>query len=398
MKNNKYLEKCIEYSIYHDNYEKKSNLPGLKKGLPEKNFFKKREYKNLNDCENIFKNILNNEIEKIDNYSMFVSGGVDSSILLGKSVELKKNFLAIHTSYKNHNLNDINKLNKLKEFYKFNCKIVEITTDKYFKGMENSWKKKYYGNIYSPTLYYSLTNDDKKILITGSGPDELFYGMEKYSIKLFKKLRNINLIKALEKIDYCYNKESYLKVLNKKGLEILNKIEEKRRNLYLKISEIYDDILDAQRLLAYCTVTNQHLEMFNQAAASVNKYHVAPFLREEIIKFAFSFKLNDFLIKSTNLDDANIGKFHLKKILEKMTNKKHAYDKKIGFHAPISKFFSFENKIFVNSLKKLNYDNLSVIINIDLLKKRIQNEQKNLKKDYFFYSLINLDRILKNNN
>ena len=137
--------------------------------------------------------------------------------------------------------------------------------------------------------------------------------------------------------------------------------------------------------------------MFNKAAASVNKYHVVPFLNKEIIKFAFSFKLNDFLIKNTNLNDANIGKFHLKKILTKMTDKKHAFGQKIGFHAPVSKFFSFKNKIFINALEKLNYDYLSTIINIDLLKKRIQNEQKNLKKCYFLYSLVNLEKILKDN-
>lgn len=398
MKNNEYLEKCVEYALYHDNYERKSDLPGLLNGLPKKKFFNNKEYNNLNDYENLFENILNNEIEKIDNFSILVSGGVDSSILLGKSVELRKDFLAIHTAYKSHDLNDIHKLNKLKKFYKFNSKIFKISANEYFKGMHNSWKNKYYGNTYSPSLYYALKKDNKKILITGSGPDELFYGMEKYPIILFNKLRSINLIKALEKIDYCYNKESYLKIFNKKGIEIFNKVKVKRHALYIKISEIYDDILDAQRLLAYCTVTNQHLEMFNKAATSVNKYHVAPFLKEEIIKFAFSFKLNDFLIKNTNLNDANIGKFHLKKILSKMTNKKHAFDKKIGFHAPISKFFSFTNKMFVNALNKLKYDYLSIIIDIDLLKKRIKNEKKNLSKDYFLYSLVNLEKILKEKN
>ena len=39
MKNNEYLEKCVEYALYHDNYERKSDLPGLVNGLPEKKFF-----------------------------------------------------------------------------------------------------------------------------------------------------------------------------------------------------------------------------------------------------------------------------------------------------------------------------------------------------------------------
>jgi|688.fasta_scaffold1859994_1 hypothetical protein len=38
MKNNEYLEKCVGYTLYHDNYERKSDLLGLVNGLPEKNF------------------------------------------------------------------------------------------------------------------------------------------------------------------------------------------------------------------------------------------------------------------------------------------------------------------------------------------------------------------------
>ena len=48
------------------------------------------------------------------------------------------------------------------------------------KGMKIAYKNNYFGNTYSPTLYYSINFNKKnnnKILMTGSGPDEFFYGI-----------------------------------------------------------------------------------------------------------------------------------------------------------------------------------------------------------------------------
>ena len=90
--------------------------------------------------------------------------------------------------------------------------------------MKHAWSKKYFGNTYAPTLYYMFKHklqNKYKYLITGSGPDELFYGMEKYNFVF--SLSNMKIEKALEILDVKYNYEKYKLVLNKKGKKFINR-------------------------------------------------------------------------------------------------------------------------------------------------------------------------------
>ena len=228
--------------------------------------------------------------------------------------------------------------------------------------------------------------------MTGSGPDELFYGMEKYNLNFFKKLSNLQTSEALEKIDVNYNYEFYKKILNSTGVELLNILMKKRKLLYKKISEINKNFLEAQRILAYCTVTNQHYEMFETVSKCFNLKHSSPFLNKEYIKFALSIKLQNFLNLKLNKSNqnANVGKYQLKKMLSKYTSTEHAFDKKIGFHAPVSKLLN-ENYIVKNLDKKLNYEKLEKLIDIDRL---VLNIRKKNKMNYNIYSLLGLQNMI----
>ena len=392
------LHRIIEYAIYHDNLEKKISLPGIKRGLPIKSFFLKKTNYKINEFENLTSKIVNDTIDKIDNINLLCSGGVDSSLLVCLLNKKNKKFIGINNFYPNHDLNDLKKINSLKKFQKFKIKKIKILSKNYIYGMNLSFNKNYFGNTYAPTLYYSLNQFKKrknKILMTGSGPDELFYGMEKYDMKFFKKLSDLKTNIALEKIDTNYNYEFYKHILNSKGIEILNDIIDKRKLLYKKIAEINKNIFEAQRILAYCTVTNQHFEMFEKVSKNFNFKHLSPFLNKEYIKFAFSYKLEHFLdfnLKKNNFD-ANMGKSQLKKMLAKQTSFKHAYDKKIGFHAPVSKMIN-EKKILKNLNQTFNYDKLEKIIDIDKLILNLNLIKKKNLKNYNLYSLIGLQNML----
>ena len=273
--------------------------------------------------------------------------------------------------------------------------MIKISSKNYVKGMNLSFKNNYFGNTYAPTLFYSISffkNKKNKILMTGSGPDELFYGMEKYNLNFFKKLSNLQTSEALEKIDVNYNYEFYKKILNSTGVELLNILMKKRKLLYKKISEINKNLLEAQRILAYCTVTNQHYEMFETVSKCFNLKHSSPFLNKEYIKFALSIKLQNFLNLKLNKSNqnANVGKYQLKKMLSKYTSTEHAFDKKIGFHAPVSKLLN-ENYIVKNLDKKLNYEKLEKLIDIDKL---VLNIRKKNKMNYNIYSLLGLQNMI----
>ena len=93
--------------------------------------------------------------------------------------------------------------------------------------MANWFISKYH----TPTLEFALSKMDKKsfdVLYTGSGPDELFYGMEKYPPSYFKKLEELPLLDALKKIDTDYNYIPYMSILNENGKNILNEVIEKK--------------------------------------------------------------------------------------------------------------------------------------------------------------------------
>lgn len=392
------LHKAVEYAVYHDNLEKKNSLPGIKNGLPIKAFFLRNTNYNIYDFENLTSTIIHKTIDKIDNINLLCSGGVDSSILVCLLNKKNKKFIGINNFYPNYRLNDLEKINSLRKFQKFKIKKVKISPKNYIFGMNLSFQKNYFGNTYAPTLYYSVNQFKKsknKILMTGSGPDELFYGMEKYDMNFLKKLSNLKTDIALEKIDTNYNYEFYKNILNSKGIEILSDVINKRRLLYKKIAQINKNILEAQRILAYCTITNQHFEMFEKVSKNFNLKHKSPFLDEEYIKFAFSFKLKNFLdfnLKKSSFD-ANMGKSQLKKMLAKHTSIKHAYDKKIGFHAPTSKMIN-EKEIIKNLDKAFNYDKLEEIIDIDKLIINLNLNKKEKLKNYNIYSLIGLQKML----
>jgi len=392
------LLKIIEYGIYHDNLDKKISLPGIKNGFPQESFFNGKTLYDLNDFENITSNLIHKSIKNANNINLLCSGGVDSSILVYFLKKLNKKFLGIHNFYPSHHLNDLKKINSLKKFFKFNSKKILISSKHYFKGMNIAIKSKYFGNTYSPTLYYSIDLNKKnknKVLMTGSGPDELFYGMEKYNLKFFEKLSDLKTPLALEKIDTNYNEDFYLKILNPLGLEVLNEVKNNRRLFYKKISKINNNLLEAQRILSYCTVSNQHFEMFEKLSKNFKMRHLSPFLNEDYIRFAFSNKLLNFLDLSVGKKnkDANIGKKQLKQILTKYTSHNHAYDNKIGFHAPISKMI--EKKLSFKTIQsKIDFDKLERIIVIDKLKNNLKKNFILRKKNYNLYSILNLQKMI----
>ena len=392
------LYKIIEYAVYHDNLNKKYSLPGIKNGMPVDSFFNSTSNLKLNDFESITSNIVEKSLKKINNINLFCSGGVDSSILVHFLTKQQKKFLAIHNYYPNHNLNDLNKLKSLNKFFKFKTKKILVTPNNYLNGMKISFDYKYYGNTYAPTLYHSMyvnRNNQNKIIMTGSGPDELFYGMEKYDLNFFKKLSNLNVPEALEKIDTNYNEDFYLEILNSDGKQALKYVKNQRRKLYQKISKIKKDLLEAQRLLSYCTVSNQHFEMFEKLSRNFRMKHISPFFDKNYIKFAFSKKLTNFLSleKPKIKKDSNTGKKQLKKMLASYTSYAHAYDNKIGFHAPISKLIERETNI-KNFKSKIYYEKLEKFIDIDKLNKHLEYNMKYKLKNYNLYSILNLQEMI----
>ena len=144
-------------------------------------------------------------------------------------------------------------------------------------------------------------------------------------------------------------------------------------------------------MLAYLTVTSQHIKMFDEIGSINSKKHIAPFLDPMFVKKCFSIPI-ELLIDNSNLDNVEIGKKHLKKFLNKYCSNNHIKSKKIGFHAPTTRFMynNFFEKYFSNIDNKL----LPNFIDRDkvnrLIKHRFQPSNKYKIIDYFLFSIFQL--------
>lgn len=388
----------LEYAIYHWNYQKEISLPGLKNGLPQLSFFSNLFTSPIRkDFEEQITDLLQKKILGWVGFSepslILCSGGVDSSLLVTGASNSNAKFQILHTAYTNHDNNDLEKLNGILQKFSVYAHVFSLGSEQYSSGLRSMWRKQYFQNTYAPTLAYvfdQITPENKiQQLITGSGPDELFYGMEKYSWDFFNKLSKFDVTTSLEKIDVAYNMSAYCDILSPSGLLLLEEIRENRRVLYGEIAKICSNIFDAQRLLAYCTVTAQHMHLFDGLSAHYGLQHFAPYLDEELIRLAFSIPTELLIHNPQGETSVEIGKYHLKKFLARHMNKKHVFSKKIGFHAPTTRF------MYSNALKaefnKINWDELPNFLDPKrtklLVDKRLSVENFD---DYFLYSILNL--------
>ncbi len=384
----------LEYSIYHWVFGKDSDLPGLnKKGFVDANFFEtsptKTNYEFFSDQFSLIKD--DPCLSKIDAL-MLCSGGVDSSLLAcfrNQNIgEHPQNLL--HTSYINHNNNDLQKFINVLDVCQSNSYVSSINATGYTSGIEFLSKHNFYQNTYAPTLAYALSSIDTSsfsCLITGSGPDELFYGMEKYSWDTFEQLCDTPTAQALEKLDPCYNLQSYFKLLNAEGRDLLERVKQKRRALYHSIAELKRNIFDSQRILAYATVTAQHMQLFNKICDLFSLEHKAPYLNDQLVRSALSTPLEE-LVELGSDKRVEIGKKYLKMYLSQFMSEDHVYGKKIGFHAPTSKLIFEYSKRFLLQ----NIECLPSWLDTDKTITEVSSRLDGLSEatDYFLYSLLNI--------
>jgi len=392
----KIMNECelLEYAIYHWVHGGDYKLPGLNDvGCVDPEFFNdyplKTNYQSFSDQ---FLSIKNDPCLSDINALMMCSGGVDSSLLACfRSQNLQHDSQSlIHTSYVNHNNNDLQKFLNVLDLCPSNSFSCSINETGYLSGIEFLSKHNFYQNTYAPTLAFALSSLGKhnfSCIITGSGPDELFYGMEKYSWDTFEKLSDMPTAKALEKLDPSYNLQVYSKLLNSEGHELYEKVKQKRQVLYGSIADLQMNIFDSQRLLAYSTVTAQQMQLFNEISELFNLKHKTPYLNNQLVSLALSAPLED-LVDLGSDKRVEIGKKYLKKYLLQHMSKDHVYGKKIGFHAPTTKFVFEYSKSFL----KENIEYLPSWLDKDKTLEEIKNRfnASNQLTDYFLYSLLNI--------
>lgn len=398
------FDKNYEKKLYY-NYKKKINESILK------NQTSIYDSKNLEDkFESIFTKVIKDILVADVNVGVFLSGGIDSSLVACYATKLSKNINTFSIGIKdNKDYDESSSAEKIAKFINTNHDTIFVTNEEIIENIENSilsFDEPFADS--SKILTYILSNKVKnkiKVALTGDGADELFGGYNRhifafYLKKLSKLFGNqfmynksfkykLKLLSPMYKylfsnfFAYSENKNNKIKSIIKYQDEkdlidriISNKNEYDKLNFdYFKESTVekinYEKKENFFETLINCDLNNyltDDILVKVDRASMINSLETrAPFLNKNVYIFSKQLK-DDEKIKYFK------GKFFLRKILKKYLPNDLISNQKKGFSYPISNFFNnkknekwIKNALFVNSNKKVNLlsnENISQIFDL----------------------------------
>lgn len=311
---------------------------------------------------------------------VYLSGGVDSSLLVALNSKIKKDSSPIKTFsviFEDKSLNEEKYSDMVAKQYNTEHYKEILDEKRMFKGLDNII---YYGDepIADPValpLYY-LSERAKKEGVTvvhvGEGADELFCGYDYYKFLnntyfMFKwsnyvKFVSQPLVDMIPKskntvkvaADYMYkghvssrhilafydNEKDFVK--NKENYNTLNKILEYAKYKSTNKDEFFYDIRTTEFNLRLPELLFMRLDKYVMANSMEAR---APFLDYNLMKFGFS-------IPSKMHMHNGVPKYLLKKVSERHLPKELLYRKKVGFGAPLQSFFEYYADNLEVTLKK----------------------------------------------
>jgi len=275
------------------------------------------------------------------NYSAFVSGGVDSSLI---ACIAKPDFL--YTAH--YDYSDFDELDYAKMVAKqIDKELIVVTPNK------NDFirtKRDIAYHLDTPCTWTSFTlwmlvekakKDGVKVIMSGEGADEMFAGYHRYH--LLHHDEQIYKLEAMKQYSYLIGKyygspvERYTKLVNRcenKYNEQVNRyLDETISYYYNKMSE---DVIHFMGLNDFYSTMQVLLQMSDRVNMAFSIENRSPFLDYRLIQYAYSMP-SKYKIKD------GITKWALKEVSKKFIPKVIAerVDKR-GFSAPVNKWFEWD--------------------------------------------------------
>lgn len=354
---------------------------------------------------------------------LFLSGGIDSSILLYLMNELNhQKIQTVSAIFKGTGYDESEKINELIKIFQPNHLNIEITGKDFLNNLENIIYYMDEPSIDGVNTYFVSLAAKKaglKVVLSGLGGDELFYGYPSFfdilkikKIKLFLKLFGVsNFLKLFGDFNIKYQKLA--EIIKAKNLE-----EE-----YLIYRSIFTNnqikkLLDSHSFVNSDTFVysdySQHSDIFVNSHSFVysnygliSYFEMSHYLKNQLLRdsdvfsMAHSIELrvpfvdSDLFEKIVPISDEykiknNISKFLLKEILKNKVSDRILNQKKQGFVVPIELWLK-------NDLKEIVKEELlkSEIYNQDIIKKLLNMFFKNKLHWSRIWSLFVLNRFLK---
>ncbi len=395
-----------------------------------KNNYKNHNYKEIYDLvkDNLKSSIKSQLISDVP-LGAFLSGGIDSSLIVSIMQRLQKQTKTFTIGFENKEYDESNDANKIANYLSTDHTNYVFSNLDFLKFIESSpaaFSEPFADSSQLPTLLVSqLAKDNVKVVLTGDGGDELFGGYNRYIYankywKLFNfmnpKLRNLffkiiinyqpnlfikilnnftnlkitkqSMIKISNRFKNITNEYSYYKSLTNEWTElddilrdnISNDDDERIKNLFTNKSLTFEEKMMLTDFETY--LTDDILCKVDRSTMFYGIESRAPFLNKDLINLAFnlplSYKLNN-----------GYSKIILKDILSEYLPNNLINKSKKGFGIPIGQFIR-------NDLKEWSYDILSKeqcdkhnFFNFEVIKKTLNDHIKNnVNNQYKLWSII----------
>ena len=336
--------------------------------------------KDYNTCKKEIKQQLFKSIEKrIDvdkKIGLFLSGGIDSSILANVISKVSKK--RIHTFTVGYNIGSFDESKKAELVAKYNNTYHHSLILDYKEAINNLDDILFnFGEPYADSsviaVYYisKLAKEEVEIVFGGDGADELFAGYEKYLIKYYRNKYNIipknirdiliepiinkipqnrhtnNILRKVKKVINTDSKNDFIMRYNMMCLGYNNQLraqlfnEEKYKDISYLIKPIYNELENLDELTR-TLFTDMKVELEGdmipkiERTSSLNSLIVRmPFLDPEFIEMSFMIP-SDFKLKKNN------KKYILKETFKDILPRHIINAPKHGFGVPVGEWLKKE--------------------------------------------------------
>lgn len=249
----------------------------------------------------------------------YLSGGLDSSLLVAMMKKFKKNF---HTySVKMEDYDETQWAKKVAKHVGVKHHVVNVTQKEYMKAMEELIKKtKMPLSVPNEPLIYLMSKELKKdmtVVLSGEGADELFGG--------YDRIFSIQDVPNSKRPEEFANRYNYFKSIKK--------VFEKSK-LFCNILSFKEGIMRVFQKYHIQSLLNR----LDNATMNVPVEGRVPFMDHELINYAFLLPY-DVKIKNSN------PKWVLKQVAYKYLPSDVVDRKKVGFPVPLKNMFKNKERI-----------------------------------------------------
>ena len=411
-------------NFYYENVHKfpRGRFLNIKKNSPEKLIFnkywqinfqkKKRKFSDfLDEYEHLITDSIKIRLRSDTNKAIAISGGVDSATIANivvKKFNAKVNFINIDHEIYREDTDANDDPDKIVDFLKQKVKKIRLSNNEFIKYLNYSLNvTETPHNLYNTGIFHKLceiAGKESKILLTGNGADEIFFGYngdEKHMLLNKLSYLPIKMVpgfkKNVFKIFLNYSKNKFLKkILIKKNIQIDNEPCEFLEDDFNNSN--FEDLLDLKLYLSLFVKSENNNFINPDIIGLKNNIEVrSPFLDHRMVNFAASlphkYKINKYF---DNTGNKFLPKEYLKKIMP--TNIIEKKKRGFGWNFDMNKLIHqeiFDNNDF-DSFSQFNLDK-EYFKNIAIeFQKQIQKKiHPNTIVSRFFYNSIMLNKWIK---